>query len=290
MTPTRWSLPLRSREDRPGEQFGHAAGIAAHSALHVHVDVEHVAGLVVVLPQGYALTMADGGVVDDRPLDHVTRIARLRDPPLEVLGVLGPPEQLPHGQPHRQDDLTGHDEAAPRRPHVERAVRLPGLGEDEGLARDRLGHGPQALETIGLRAHVVVEDPGVAEPRAEELGQRPGVATGRAGVHLRPHHPHRRHAGRAGNRLHRGAAGVVDHQHGVGRAGLTGHRLEAAGQRCRCIVGEHHGHDPTVHLHHVASPSRAQGRWASTNQPVSSRAASTTSPTPANQGSNSLHT
>src|SRR5580704_1750007 len=99
------------------------------------MHVEHVASLVVVLPQGYTVALPAGVMVNDGIVDHLPFIAPSGNPALEVLGVLGPPEEFGHGQAHRLDDLVGHDEAAPGGEQSEGAVGLAGYREDERRLR-----------------------------------------------------------------------------------------------------------------------------------------------------------
>jgi hypothetical protein len=144
--------------------------------LHVEVHVEHVAGLVVVLPHRRGADLADGVVVHDGGGHRLARVPGLGDPPLQVFGVLRPPEQLGHRQADHLDDLVG-----------DRAVALARHREDKRSIRVPVGDFPQALEAHGLGQHVVVEHPRVRVAGVEEPGQRLGVATGRPGVDVGAH-------------------------------------------------------------------------------------------------------
>ena len=185
---------------------------------------------------------------------HPHRIAGLGDAPLQVLGVLGPPEQFGHRKTDFLDDLASHQESAPRRPGTERSVQLIADGEGEGPRRILGCNHPQVLQAVRVGTHIVIDHPGVFERRLQKVLEGEGVATGRPSVVFGADQSHRRTSRREVGRVHRRGAGVVDHQDPRGQQGLGRYGLQTALQGGRGVVGEHDRHgrqlgvDEGVHL------------------------------------------
>ena len=94
----------------------------------------------------------------------------------------------------------------------------------------------------------------MAESGGEELGQGLGVTAGRPGVHLRPHQLGGQARAHRIVERHRGMAGVVHHQNGVGWNGLAGDGLQTAIERIGRIVRQDHRHDSPIAVSHVGLP------------------------------------
>ena len=224
--------------------------------------------------------------------DHLARIAGLGDPPLQVLGVLGPPEQLRHGQADLLDDLAGHEEPAPRRPDPERAVApagtpgrrtpTPGPGRPRPTAA-RGSAGSGRMSSSSTQAWVA---------RREELAEGLGVAAGRPGVDVRAHQYGGRGRPMLGSDRPSPAAGWRCRPPGPPRAATVWAAM-ASRHRSRLTGALWVSTTAMIRRCRLLTPPRppVTGRLrASTNQPVSSRAASTTSPASANHGASSVQT
>ena len=125
----------------------------------------------------------------DQGASTMQRVARLRDPPMGVFVILGPPEELLHGNPHLLHDLPGDHEAAPRAPHDRPNHRAARPGETNADFGGWLSR-PTRRRGTRVGHDVVIDKPGVGEALGQEVPQGNRPSTSRSAVHLRPDDSH----------------------------------------------------------------------------------------------------